>query len=55
MMIILECFFLVLHKKHMLRYSLEAPLRVTTNEYPQHFYGEIRQIIPEISANVSNL
>ena len=37
-MIILGYFFLFLHKHICCGYSLEAPRRVASNEYPQHMF-----------------
>ena len=51
-MIILGQFFLFLHNNICCGYSLEAPRRGASNEYPQHmFYGEMEKIILELSPN----
>ena len=48
-MIILEIFFLFLHKNICCGYSLEAPHQGASNEYPQHIFME--KIIPQLSPN----
>ena len=52
-MIIMGYVFLFLHKTIVCGYSLEAPRRGASNEYPQHmFNGELEKIIPELSPNI---
>ena len=55
-MIILGYFFLFLHKKICCGYSLEAPRRGASNEYPQHMFSwRTREHYPIIITKYSSL
>ena len=52
-MISMGYFFLFLHKNIYCGYSLEAPYRGASNEYPQHMFSEeMEKIIPELSPTI---